>query len=152
MCNVPRIVKPVIVPFVSNTLSTDENKLFNTLCQTVGSRPAASMHWLLGQQNITSNSTSQSNEQSSTDKYTVTSNLRYRVDRRYNGQMLTCRGSNVAGYTETSLTLNVKCKCNCIYSACKVCIVCANIYQLCSNNNRSYYKQIKSESTKKIVQ
>ncbi|XP_071175218.1 synaptogenesis protein syg-2-like [Mytilus edulis] len=101
-------LKPVIIPFAPDTLSTEETKTFDVSCKSTGSRPAASMYWLLGQQDITSNSTSQTNEQSSTDKYTVASNLKYRVDRRYNGQNLICRASNVAGNMDTSLTLDVK--------------------------------------------
>ncbi|CAG2197900.1 unnamed protein product [Mytilus edulis] len=66
------------------------------------------MYWFLRQQNITSNSTFQSIHDSSTDKYTVTSTLKYRVDRNYNGQMLICRACNVAGSMETYLTLDVK--------------------------------------------
>ncbi|CAC5411894.1 unnamed protein product [Mytilus coruscus] len=103
-------VIPIIIPFIHDTLSTEETKSFDVSCRSTGSRPAASMYWLLGQQgtNVTPNSTSQSNEELSTDKYTVTSNLKYRVDRIHNGQKLICRASNVAGNMETSLTLNVK--------------------------------------------
>ncbi|XP_076110861.1 kin of IRRE-like protein 3 [Mytilus galloprovincialis] len=99
---------PIITPFNPYILNTEETKYFDVSCKSTGSRPAASMYWLLGQQNITSNSTSQSNEESSTNKYIVTSYLRYRADRRYNGQKLKCRASNVAGVMETSLTLDVK--------------------------------------------
>ncbi|VDI52806.1 Hypothetical predicted protein, partial [Mytilus galloprovincialis] len=100
--------KPLIIPFALDTLNTEETISFDLSCQSTGSRPAASMYWLFGQQNITSNSTSQSNGESSKDKYTVTSYLRYRVDREYNGKKLICRASNVAGSMETSITLDVK--------------------------------------------
>ncbi|XP_071172181.1 nectin-1-like [Mytilus edulis] len=66
------------------------------------------MYWFLGQQNITSNSTYLSNLESPTDKYTVISNLRYKVHRSYNRQKLICIAVNIAGSMETSLTLNVK--------------------------------------------
>lgn len=107
----------MITSFVPDTLITEETKSFTKSCQSTGSRPVASMYWflhVLGQERIdvTSNSTFQSNQESSTDKYTVTSNLIYRVDRRYNGQKLICRAANIAGNSETSLTLNVNCKCN----------------------------------------
>ncbi|CAC5403968.1 unnamed protein product [Mytilus coruscus] len=103
-------LKPVITPFSPDTVSTEETKSFAISCQCIGSRPAAYIYWLLGQEriNITTNSTSQSNHESSTDKYTVTSNLKYRVERSYNGQKLICRASNVAGSMETSLTIDVK--------------------------------------------
>ncbi|CAC5404052.1 unnamed protein product [Mytilus coruscus] len=108
------MLKPIITPFVSDTLSTEETKSFEVSCLSTGSRPAASMHWLLGQKRIdvTSNSSSQSNKEPSTQTYSVTSNLKYRVDRSYNGQKLICRASNVVDYMETLLTLNVKCKSN----------------------------------------
>ncbi|CAC5394845.1 unnamed protein product [Mytilus coruscus] len=101
-------IKPIITPFDPDILSTEETKSFDISCQSTGSRPAASMYWLLGQKNITSNSTYLSNQESLTDKYTVTSNLRYRVDRRYNGQKLICRAVNIAGSMETFRTLYVK--------------------------------------------
>ncbi|XP_076109531.1 nephrin-like [Mytilus galloprovincialis] len=106
--NIHLKLKPVIDPFSLDTLSTEETKSFNVSCRSTGSRPAAAMNWFLEQQNITSNSTSQSKKESSTDKYTVTSYLRYSVDRRYNGQKLSCRAVNIAGFMEGSLTLNVK--------------------------------------------
>ncbi|XP_052063074.1 nephrin-like [Mytilus californianus] len=102
-------LKPVITPFSIETLSTEESKSFDVSCQSNGSRPAASVYWVLGQQriNVTINSTTKSNHELLTNKYTVTSNIIYRVDRRYNGQKLICGAVNVAGYMETSLTLNV---------------------------------------------
>ncbi|CAG2222201.1 unnamed protein product [Mytilus edulis] len=101
-------VKPVLILFDPDTLYTEETKSVDVSCQSTGSRPAASMYWLLGQQNITSDSTSQTIHDSPTDKYTVTSSLRYSVDRRYNGQKLTCGAVNIAGSMETFLTLDVK--------------------------------------------
>ncbi|XP_071172182.1 neural cell adhesion molecule 1-like [Mytilus edulis] len=103
-------LKAVIIPLSPDILNTEETRSFDVSCQSTGSRPAATMYWLLGQQttNITSNSSTQSIHNSSADVYAVTSNLKYRVDKRYNGQKLICRASNVAGYMETSLTLNVK--------------------------------------------
>ncbi|CAC5359013.1 unnamed protein product [Mytilus coruscus] len=103
-------LKPVITPFSIETLSTEESKSFDVSCQSTGSRPAASVYWVLGQQRIyvTINSTTKSNHESLTNKYTMTSNIIYRVDRRYNGQKLICGAVNVAGYMESSLTLNVK--------------------------------------------
>lgn len=105
-------MKAVLTPFSLDTLNTEETKSFEVSCQSTGSRPAANMYWLLGQQitNITSNSSTQSIHNASADTYTVTSTLRYRVDRRYHGQNLICRASNIAGNVETSLTFNVKCK------------------------------------------
>ncbi|CAC5394852.1 NCAM [Mytilus coruscus] len=103
-------LKPVLSLFAPDTLNTEETKDFDVSCQSTGSRPAATMYWLLGQQrtNVTSDSTSQYIHDSSTDTYKVISNLKYRVDRSYNGQKLICRASNVAGNMETSLILNVK--------------------------------------------
>ncbi|XP_052063061.1 kin of IRRE-like protein 3 [Mytilus californianus] len=103
-------LKPVITPFSPDTVSTEETKVFAISCQATGSRPAAYIYWLLGPQrtNITTNSTSQSNKESSTDTYNVTSYLKYRVDRKYNEQTLICIAVNVAGSMETSLTLDVK--------------------------------------------
>ncbi|CAG2206462.1 unnamed protein product [Mytilus edulis] len=102
--------QPVITPFVPDTLITEETKTFAISCQSTGSRPAALMYWFLEQQNITSNSTSQTIHDSPTDKYTVTSSLRYSVDRRYNEQKLKCGAVNIAGSMEIFLTLDVKCK------------------------------------------
>ncbi|CAG2217389.1 unnamed protein product [Mytilus edulis] len=96
--------------FVPDTLITEETKTFAISCQSTGSRPAALMYWFLEQQNITSNSTSQTIHDSPTDKYTVTSSLRYSVDRRYNEQKLKCGAVNIAGSMEIFLTLDVKCK------------------------------------------
>lgn len=106
------LVKAVLTPFSPDTLNTEERKSFEASCQSTGSRPAANMYWLLGQQiiNITSNSSTQSTHNASADTYEVTSSLRYRVDRRYNRQNLICRASNIVGYVETNLTFNVKCK------------------------------------------
>ncbi|CAG2197911.1 unnamed protein product [Mytilus edulis] len=101
-------LKPNISPFDSDTVDIEETKYFIVSCQSSGSRPAASMYWLLGQQNITLNTTSQSYHDPSTDKYSVTSNLRYRLNRNYNGLKLICRASNVAGSMETSIRVNIK--------------------------------------------
>ncbi|XP_071176550.1 cell adhesion molecule 3-like [Mytilus edulis] len=103
-------IKPNITPFSPDTLDTEETTSFNVLCHSNGSRPTAFIHWLLGQQqsNVSSNSSTKYMHDSSTDTYTVTSTLKYRVDRIYNGQKLTCRAANVAGSMETSLTLYVK--------------------------------------------
>ncbi|VDI57117.1 Hypothetical predicted protein [Mytilus galloprovincialis] len=103
-------IKPNITPFSPDTLDTEETTSFNISCQSYGSRPTAFIYWLIGQQNsnVTSNSSTESIHDSSTNTYTVISTLKYRVDRRYNGQKLIFRASNVAGYMETSLTLNVK--------------------------------------------
>lgn len=105
-------VKPNITPFSPDTLDTEETASLNVLCHSNGSRPTAFIHWLLGQHhsNVSSNSSTKYMHDSSTDTYTVTSTLKYRVDRIYNGQKLTCKAVNVAGSMETSLTLYVKCK------------------------------------------
>lgn len=52
--------------------------------------------------------------------YTVTSSLKYRVARRYNGQKLICRAFNNAGSKETFLTLNVTCKLALLPQVCNV--------------------------------
>ncbi|CAG2242113.1 unnamed protein product [Mytilus edulis] len=86
-------LKPNISPFDSDTVDIEETKYLIVSCQSSGSRPAASMYWLVGQQNITLNSKSQSYHDPSTDKYLVTSKLRYRLNRNYNGQKLICRAN-----------------------------------------------------------
>ncbi|XP_052075802.1 uncharacterized protein LOC127713875 [Mytilus californianus] len=69
--NIHLMLKPIITPFSPDTLRTEETKYFDVSCQSTGSRPAALISWLLGQEgtNVTSNSTSQSNQESSTDIY-----------------------------------------------------------------------------------
>lgn len=153
-------MKPVITPFVPDTLSTEETKSFDIACQSTESRPAALMHWFLEQLNITSNSTSQSYNDKSTDKYSVTSNLKYGVDRSYNGQKILCRAVNIAGSMETSLTLYVKCKllitkgitvlfspkrCNNAFAKKQQMIIC----QTCQTT--FYMKQLRKRKTKQHV-
>lgn len=87
-------------------------------CTSTGSRPKASIYWLLGdgKTNITAYATQlPPSHDTTTDTYSVTSTLTYSMDRIYNGKYMFCGARNEAtleqeGGVETSKTLNITCK------------------------------------------
>ena len=85
-------------------------------CTSYGSRPAGTFIWLLGNTNVTYYSTHPAPIYNiSTDTYTVTSTLTYRVNKTFDGQNVTCVVKNVATYDledmiYTFKVLKVKCK------------------------------------------
>ena len=108
------LVKPFPPVFSHDHVNTEETKPLVVSCTSDGSRPAAVFNWFLGDGNInlTANSTQQTVHNTSTDTFIVTSTFIYRVDRRYNGQIIVCSVSNDATLSAvTSIeVLDVKCK------------------------------------------
>ncbi|XP_076109449.1 uncharacterized protein LOC143078475 [Mytilus galloprovincialis] len=108
-------LKPYHPRFSSDSVNTEENKPLVISCTSTGSRPKASIYWLLGdgKTNITANVTQLSpSHDPTTDTYSVTSTLTYSMDRIYNGQYMICGSRNEAtleqgGGVETSKTLNI---------------------------------------------
>ncbi|XP_076109450.1 nephrin-like [Mytilus galloprovincialis] len=108
-------LKPYHPRFSSDSVNTEENKPLVISCTSTGSRPKASIYWLLGdgKTNITANVTQLSpSHDPTTDTYSVTSTLTYSMDRIYNGQYMICGSRNEATLeqgrgVETSKTLNI---------------------------------------------
>ena len=91
-----------------------ETKPLDVTCTTTGSRPRATLHWTIGQKDVTSNATQWFTHNTASDTYTVTSDLTYSVGKCEHGQELRCKAVNVVvpSGLQTSITLNVTCKLN----------------------------------------
>ncbi|CAG2225932.1 unnamed protein product [Mytilus edulis] len=108
-------VKPYPPRFSSDSVNTEENKPLVISCTSTGSRPKASIYWLLGdgKTNITAYATQlPPSHDPTTDTYSVTSTLTYSMHRIYNGKYMICGARNEAtleqgGGVETSKTLNI---------------------------------------------
>jgi hypothetical protein len=96
------------------TGSIEETKPLDVTCTTTGSRPRATLHWTIGQNNATYNATERSSHITASDTYTVVSDLTYSVGKNNNGQLLSCKAVNVAvsSGVQTSIAVNVTCKLN----------------------------------------
>jgi hypothetical protein len=107
-------VRPFPPTITVNLDSIEETKPLEVTCTTTDSRPRATLQWTIGQKDVTSNATERSSHITTSDTYTVTSDMTYSVGRSDNGQVLTCKAANVAAPSgvHTSITLNVKCKLN----------------------------------------
>ena len=92
--------------------SIDETKPLVAACTTTGSRPKATLHWTIGQKDVTSNATERSSYSNASDTHTVISDLKYSVGKSDNEQVLTCKAVNVVASNGvlTSITLDVKCE------------------------------------------
>ncbi|XP_052069203.1 uncharacterized protein LOC127708382 [Mytilus californianus] len=104
-------LKPISPIFDQKSVGTEETMPLNVSCTSHGSRPAANVTWLIGQTNmdVTINSSETKTFNSSTEMFTVISTLIYNVDRTYNGQMVTCKASNILSSNVSSSTLlNIK--------------------------------------------
>jgi hypothetical protein len=104
-------VKP-IQPSITVHNSIDETKPLDVTCITTGSRPRATLQWIMGQKDVTFHASERSSYITTSDTYTVISDLTYSVGRSDNGHVLACKTVNVAASSgvQTSITLNVKCK------------------------------------------
>ncbi|VDI65477.1 Hypothetical predicted protein [Mytilus galloprovincialis] len=108
-------LKPYPPRFSSDSVNTEENKPLVISCTSTGSRPKASIYWLLGdgKTNITAYATQlPPSHDPTTDTYSVTSTLTYSMHRIYNGKYMICGARNEAtleqgGGVETSKTLNI---------------------------------------------
>lgn len=99
--------------FLQKAIVIEEIVPLNVSCVSHGSRPAANFTWLIGQnkKDVTLKSYETRTLNSSTETYTVTSTLLYRVDRTYNGLYVTCEARNiVSGNVSSSKLLNIKCE------------------------------------------
>ncbi|XP_071132688.1 protein turtle-like [Mytilus edulis] len=104
-------LKPLPPIFTQSFVVTEETVPLNVSCTSLGSRPAANFTWLIGKNNfdVTSNSYESSTLNSSTETFTVTSTLIYKFSRTYNGQLLTCKASNIiSSNISSSKLLNIK--------------------------------------------
>ena len=102
---------PTITGYVGRI---EETKPLVVTCTTTGSRPKATLHWTIGQKDVTSDATERSFHITASDIHTVTSDLTYSVGKSDNGQVLICKAVNLAASSglQTSTTLNVTCKLN----------------------------------------
>ena len=107
-------MRPFPPAITGNTGSIEETKPLVVTCTTTGSRPKATLQWTIGQKDVTSNSTERFSHITTSDTYTVISDLTYSLGKSDNGQVLTCKAVNVAAPSgvQVSKTLNVKCKLN----------------------------------------
>ncbi|XP_063447530.1 nephrin-like isoform X2 [Mytilus trossulus] len=105
------ILKPLLPIFFQKAIVIEEIVPLNVSCVSHGSRPAANFTWLIGKnkKDVTLKSYETSTFNSSTETFTVTSTLLYRVDRTYNGQYVTCEARNiVSGNVSSSKQLSIK--------------------------------------------
>jgi hypothetical protein len=107
-------VKPLQPTITGNVGSIEETKPLDVTCTTTGSRPKATLQWTIGHKNVTSDATERSSYNTTSDTYTVISDLTYSVGKSEHGQVLTCKAVNVADSSglQIFITLNVKCKLN----------------------------------------
>ena len=107
-------VKPLQPSITGYSGSIEATKPLDVTCTTTGSRPRATLHWTIGQKDVTSNATQWFTHNTASDTYTVASNLTYSVGKSDNGQVLICKAVNVAASSgvQTSIALNVTCKLN----------------------------------------
>ena len=107
-------MRPLQPTITGNVDSIDDAKPLDVTCTQTGSRPRATLQWTIGQIDFTSNATERFSHITTSDAYTVISDLTYSVVKSDNGQVLTCKVANVAAPSglQSSITLNVKCKLN----------------------------------------
>ena len=105
-------MRPLSPAITGYTGSIEETTLLDVTCTTTGSRPRATLHWTIGQKDVTSAATERFSYITASDTYTVISDLTYNVGKSDNGQVLICKADNVAALSDvkTPITLNVKCK------------------------------------------
>ncbi|VDI14607.1 Hypothetical predicted protein, partial [Mytilus galloprovincialis] len=94
--------------FNKNQVSTEETAPLTVSCTSYGSRPAATLTWTIGGNDVTSSSTTSPPVRESNDTNTVTSTLTYSVNRTHNKQNIICIASNSIGSVSVSKTLDVK--------------------------------------------
>ena len=104
-------MKP-IQPSITVHNSIEETKPLDVTCKTTGSRPRATLQWTIGQKDVTSHATERSSYITTSDTYTVISDLTYSVGKSNNRQVLTCKAVNVAASSglQANKTLDVKCE------------------------------------------
>jgi hypothetical protein len=109
-------VKPLSPAITGNVDSIEETQPLDVTCTTTGSRPKATLQWTIGQKDVTSDATERFSHITTSDTYTVISDLTYSVGKSDNGQVLICKAVNVAASSgvQSSITLNVTCKLNTI--------------------------------------
>ena len=109
-------MKPLPPTITVYTGSIEGTKPPVVTCIATGSRPKATLHWTIGQKDVTSDATERFSHITASDTYTVISDLTYSVGKSDNGQVLICKAVNVAASSgvQSSITLNVTCKLNTI--------------------------------------
>ncbi|XP_071176511.1 nephrin-like [Mytilus edulis] len=101
-------LKPLTTIFNTNEVSTEETVPLRVSCTSYGSRPAATFRWIIGENDVTSSSTTLQPVRESNDTNTVTSTLASSVDRTHNKQSVICIASNIVGSVSGNKTLDVK--------------------------------------------
>lgn len=96
--------------FDKDILGTGENKQLVVSCTSTGSRPVATIQWMLGHKTSISSSPLQVTMDTAKDTYTVNSTLVHTVNRSDNGKTVTCRANNLFTSSTSSKIINVKCK------------------------------------------
>ena len=104
------LVKPSRPMFDKDILGTGENKQLVVSCTSTGSRPVATIQWMLGHKISISSSPLQVTMDTAKDTYTVNSTLVHTVNRSDNGKTVTCRANNLFTSSTSSKIINVKCK------------------------------------------
>lgn len=95
--------------FSASLVNTFEMVPFTVSCSSTGSRPAATIWWMLGQTDVTISASSQENI-GVDEMFTVTSTLTYTVDREVNLQSIKCTANNTIGGFFNQIGLFVRCK------------------------------------------
>ncbi|CAG2192355.1 unnamed protein product [Mytilus edulis] len=77
---------------------------FSVSCTSIGSRPAATIWWMVGETDVT-NLASPEEKQGVDETFTLTSTLKYTVDRKFNLQPIICTANNTVGGFSNQINL-----------------------------------------------
>lgn len=100
---------PVMPVFSAPIVNTMEMFPFSVSCTSIGSRPAATIWWMVGETDVT-NLASSEEKQGVDETFTLTSTLKYTVDRKFNLQPIICTANNTIGGFSNQINLFVRCK------------------------------------------
>ncbi|XP_063416830.1 cell adhesion molecule 2-like [Mytilus trossulus] len=98
---------PLMPVFSAPLVNTMEMAPFSITCTSSGSRPAATIWWMVGQTDVTNLASSQG-KQWVDETFTVTSTLNYTVDRKFNLQSIKCTANNTIGGISNLINLFVR--------------------------------------------